>query len=181
MPEKKPKTSQPSGAERPPRIAVVVSRYNASVTGPMLEGAIEEYESRGGERSEVAVIEAPGSFELTAVSLAAAESGHFAGVAALGCILKGQTRHDEYLARAVAHGLTDVTIKTGVPVAFGVLTVDTPEQARARAGGAKGNKGGEAVAALLDAIDAMKAARAGRSLGGAIRAATDKAADGGGR
>src|SRR5204863_331842 len=92
--------------------------------------------------------------------LAAATSGRFAGVVALGCIIKGQTSHDVHLAQAVTSGLMDIVLRTGVPVGLGVLTVDTPAQARARAGGQKGNKGAEAMAAVLDAIAEINAVRA---------------------
>jgi len=138
-----------AGAVAPPPIAVVVSRYNASITDRLLEGAVEAYGRAGGRSEAVTVIEAPGAFELTVLARAAAANPRFAGVVALGCIIQGQTRHDRYLAQAVAHGLTQVAIASGKPVAFGVLTVDTPKQARARAGGAHGNKGFDATIATL--------------------------------
>ena len=105
----------------------------------------------------VRVISAPGSFELPALAVAAARTGEFAGVLALGCIIKGETSHDQYLAQAVAMGLVQATIATNVPVSFGVLTVDSLEQARARAGGKHGNKGQEGMDALLDTIEQVRA------------------------
>lgn len=141
-----------AGAVAPPPIAVVVSRYNATITDRLLEGALEAYGRAGGRRDDVAVVDAPGAFELTVLSRAAAASPRFAGVVALGCVIKGQTRHDRYLADAVAHGLTQVAIASGKPVAFGVLTVDSPKQAKARAGGAHGNKGYEAMVATLRSL-----------------------------
>lgn len=159
-----------------PRIAVVVSRYNASVTDRLVEGAIAEYVRRGGQESLVSVYEAPGAYELPALCLAAAETGRFRGVVALGCLIRGETRHDRYIADAVAHGLMQVSIQTGVPAAFGVLTVESPKQARARAGGDKGNKGAEAMAAALDSIDAINAIRADRPGRGRMAAHQDKAA-----
>ncbi len=148
-----------------PRVAVVISRYNASVTDRLLEGALKAYESRGGFRIDVAVIDAPGSYELPALALAAARTGRFAGVVAIGCLIKGETSHDRYIAEAVAQGLIQVTIATGLPVAFGVLTVETPAQARARAGGALGNRGEQAMRAVLDTIGQIRMlqARARRS------------------
>lgn len=134
------------------RIALVVSRYNAAVTDALREGALRAYAARGGDPSTVLIAPAPGAYELTAVCLAAAERPEIAGVVALGCIVQGETIHDEVLAHAVAKGLTDVTLKTGKPVGFGVLTVRDAEQARARAGGEHGNKGEDAMHALLDAI-----------------------------
>ena len=136
-------------------MAIVVSRYNATVTDALEAGAKREYVKRGGRATDVWVLEAPGAFELTAVSLAAARSGRVSGVVALGCIVKGDTSHDQYLAHAVAHGLTNITLHTGIPTAFGVLTVDTPEQASERAGGSKGNKGEEAMSALIETLDTI--------------------------
>ncbi|MDX2148517.1 MAG: 6,7-dimethyl-8-ribityllumazine synthase [Planctomycetota bacterium] len=137
---------------RLPRLALVVSRYNESITGRLLSGAIEEYERLGGQADDIEVFNAPGSYELVVVANAAARSERFAGVVALGCLVKGETKHDEFIAHAVAQGLASISVVTGVPVAFGVLTVNTPAQARARAGGAKGNKGAEAVSACLETI-----------------------------
>jgi 6,7-dimethyl-8-ribityllumazine synthase len=143
----------PSPAPIPPAIAVVVSRYNASVTDRLLAGAREAYGEAGfADDGRIVVIPAPGSYELPALALAAARTGRFRGVVGIGCLIKGETRHDQYIAQAVAHGLVNVTLVTGVPCAFGVLTVDTPEQAEARAGGAEGNKGAEAMHAVLDTI-----------------------------
>lgn len=141
--------------DSPPPVAVVVSRYNESVTHALLVGAIQEYEDCGGRREDVTVLDAPGAYELPALALAAARTGRIAGVVGLGCLIKGETSHDRYIADAVAHGLVSVTIETGVPCAFGVLTVDTPGQALARAGGDKGNKGQEAMAALLDTLETI--------------------------
>jgi 6,7-dimethyl-8-ribityllumazine synthase len=144
-------------------VAIVTSRYNASVTDALRDGAIEAYVRAGGRYEDLALIPAPGSFELPALALAAARAGRFAGVVALGCLIKGETSHDRFIADAVAHGLVQVTIATGVPVAFGVLTVDTPQQARDRAGGSKGNKGQEAMTALLDTIAAIQSLRVPRA------------------
>lgn len=146
----------------PPAVAVVVSRYNRSITKALLDGALGAFEAAGGKRTSVAVYHAPGSFELPALALAAAESGRYKAVVALGCLIRGQTRHDRYIAGAVAQGLTEVSLKTGVPVTFGVLTVDTPRQARARSGGKKGNKGADAMSAALDAAACIAAISGGK-------------------
>lgn len=151
-----PRTSS-SRAARVPDVAIVVSRYNATVTGALLDGAREAYVARGGDADRLRVVEAPGAYELPALSLAAAATGRYAGVLALGCVIKGETSHDRYISHAVAQGLIGVTLATGVPCAFGVLTVDTPEQALARAGGEHGNKGDEGMHALLDTIEQMSA------------------------
>jgi len=136
----------------PPPIAVAVSRYNASVTQRLLDGAVRAYSRSGGRVPDLHIAEAPGAFELVALCANAARTGHFAGVVALGCIIKGETRHDQVLADAVTSGLANIALITGVPIGLGVLTVDTPAQAAARAGGRLGNKGEEAMDAVLASI-----------------------------
>ncbi len=153
----------PKPAAKPAPSAVVVSRYNETVTSVMLDGAIGAYLGRGGAESELAVLEAPGAYELISIARAAATSGLYATVVCLGCVIKGETSHDVYISNAVAVGLAQITIETGVPVAFGVLTTNTNEQAIARAGGDKGNKGAEAMDAALDAADAISAIEKGQA------------------
>lgn len=146
----------PASPQLPP-VAIVVSRYNETITNALLESARSTYLAAGGSADRLGVIEAPGAFELPVLANAAAQSGLYRGVVALGCIIKGETRHDEYIAGAIAHAIADIGVKTGVPVAFGVLTTQNVEQAKARAGGDKGNKGAEAMVALLDTLHALKA------------------------
>ncbi|GJQ28473.1 MAG: 6,7-dimethyl-8-ribityllumazine synthase [Phycisphaerae bacterium] len=141
-------------------MAIVVSRYNASITTRLLAGAVEVLRaSPAGMRERFVVIDAPGAFELPVLAHVAAASGRFDGVLALGCIIKGQTIHDRVIADAIAHGLIQVSLAHAVPCAFGVLTVNTPAQAAARAGGRLGNKGAEAMEALLMTIAAAQAIR----------------------
>ena len=121
----------------------------------MLQGAIDAYLARGGAESDLAILEAPGAYELISIARAAASSGMYGSVVCLGCVIKGETSHDVHINNAVATGLAQITINTGLPVAFGVLTTNTNEQAIARAGGEKGNKGAEAMSAALDAADAI--------------------------
>jgi 6,7-dimethyl-8-ribityllumazine synthase len=148
------------GAEPLPRgarIAVVVSRYHSLVTQRLLDGALEAALARG---ADVDVIFSPGSFELGILSLEAARSGRYAGVAALGCVIRGETTHYDYVCGASARGVLHASLETGVPVAFGVLTCETAEQAFARAGGTAGNKGFEAVETALDTAATLGAVRA---------------------
>ncbi len=171
-----------TGRDKPvmPRIAVIVSRYNPSVTDRLREGALRVVRERlGADAADVYT--APGAFELPALALAAADCGRYAGVVALGCLISGETRHDRYIAAAVAHGLVEVTLQSGVPAAFGVITAATAAQARARAGGDKGNKGEEAATAVLDAAEAINAIHLGRPDAGSRRTAPDKAAAPGAR
>lgn len=179
---------EPGRGAVPPPVAIVVSRYNESITGVLLEGAIAEYERHGGTASELAIYDAPGTYELPVLARAAVVTGRFSGAVALGCIIRGQTRHDRYIAEAVAHGIMDIAVRTGTPVAFGVLTVENPAQARDRAGGKKGNKGAEAMAALLETLGTLDLiAAGGRGVEGGSRAAEngfgrpDKAASGAAR
>lgn len=143
-----------------PRVAVVTSRYNATITDALERGARAEF-ARRVPTGEIEVVPAPGAFELVALSSTAIATGRFAGVCALGCVIKGDTDHDKYINSAVAHGLADLASRTGVPVAFGLLTTNDAAQAEARAGGSCGNKGTEAMGALLDTIAAAVALRRG--------------------
>jgi 6,7-dimethyl-8-ribityllumazine synthase len=158
-----------------PRVAVIVSRYNPSVTDRLHEGALAEYERRGGQASDAEVFEAPGAFELPVLAMAAARAGRFGALVVLGCIVRGQTRHDRYIAQAVADGIMRIGLETGVPCGFGVLTVEDADQARARAGGKKGNKGAEAMAAALDTAASLAAVRSGAASPTIVVGAPDKA------
>ena len=124
----------PAGA----RVAVVVSRYHSHVTQRLLDGALEAARARG---AEVDVILSPGAFELGILSLEAARTGRYAGVAALGCVIRGETTHYDYVCSECARGVLRAGLETGVPVAFGVVTTETPEQAFARAGRHGGQQG----------------------------------------
>lgn len=160
----------------------MVSRYNASTTDRLLEGALSEFARRGGAPDDVTIYEAPGAFEVPAIAASAARSGRFAAVVALACIIRGRTRHDRYLAQAVTDALMSVAVHTGVAVGLGVLTVETPKQARERAGGSKGNKGADAMAAALDAARTLAASERGERDGAApIAPRADKAEALGGR
>ena len=142
------------------RVAILVSRYNELITTKLLDGALACCAESGVPREEVDVVWLPGAFELPAGAAAAAESGRYACVVALGAVIRGETPHFEYVAGATASGLTDVSLRYALPVGFGVLTVDTLQQAIDRAGGSAGNKGHEAAAAALGAADAIAQLRA---------------------
>lgn len=137
--------------------AIVVSRYNDTITSVMLDGAVNAYTDAGGSPDSLAVLEAPGAFELVSIASVLAGSGMYESVVCLGCVIKGETSHDVHISSAVANGCAEISIKTGVPVAFGVLTTNTIEQAIERAGGRVGNKGAEAMAAVLGAAGAIAA------------------------
>lgn len=144
----------------PPPVCIIVSRYNGSITGAMLAGAEAEYARRGGDPANLGVIEAPGTFELPVLAATAAEAELYEGVVAIGCVIRGETDHDRYISTAVATELARIATDSTIPVAFGVLTCNTIDQAVARAGGPEGstghgNKGAEAMAAVLDTIAAQ--------------------------
>lgn len=148
-----------TGPDDIPALAVVVSRYNGSITDALATAAMDEYTSRGGSPDRLAVIDAPGVFELPAIAAAAVETGLYEGVVCLGCVIRGQTPHDQHIARACAHALADLSARACVPVAFGVITALDAGQAEARSGGDRGNKGTEAMAATIEAALAVRALR----------------------
>ncbi|MEX2081782.1 MAG: 6,7-dimethyl-8-ribityllumazine synthase [Dehalococcoidia bacterium] len=127
------------------RIAIVCARWNGFVTEKLLEGALRECRTLGVAETDVTVIRVPGSFEIPAAAKWAAESTRFEAVVALGAVIRGDTAHFEYVAGGAAEGIQRVALDTGVPCIFGVLTVDTVEQAMERAGGKEGHKGEEAA------------------------------------
>lgn len=160
---------------RLPNVAIIVSRYNASLTDKLLEGALDGYQERGGNARFVSVFDAPGAFELPMLAMAAAQTGRYAGVVALGCVIKGETRHDRYINQAICEGIVNVSLISGVPVSLGVLTTETVKQAKERAGGRHGNKGHEAMSALLDTIDTIGAISSGTPSPARERKIKDKA------
>jgi len=146
------------------RVGIATSRYHSDVTGRLLQGARNAFLQSGGVDNDLVLVDAPGSFELVSIAHALASRADIDAVVCLGCILTGETTHDRYICEAVANGLADITARTGKPVAFGVLTCQTHEQAMARAGGldgvkSKGNKGEEAMHAALIAAHAVQCIR----------------------
>ena len=137
------------------RVAVLVSRYNELVTTRLLEGARAALRDAGVATEAVDVVWVPGAFELPAAAAAAAATGRYACLVALGAVIRGDTPHFDYVAGEAARGLGDVAVRHALPVGFGVLTVDTMQQATDRAGGAAGNKGYEAAEAALATADVI--------------------------
>lgn len=132
------------------RFAVVVSRFNESITGALREGATAALREAGAAEADVEVLDVPGAFELPQAARAAAETGRFDAVICLGCVIRGATPHFEYISSAAAHGVMDAAGETGVPMAFGVLTTDTEAQAAERSQPGPDNKGREAAAAAIE-------------------------------
>jgi 6,7-dimethyl-8-ribityllumazine synthase len=132
------------------RFAVVVSRFNLEITQGLLAGATAALEGGGVEPAGLTVVWVPGAFELPLTVQRLAESGDYDAIVCLGCLIKGDTMHFEYIAESVAHGLAQVALQSGVPVALGVLTTLTDAQAAERARPGPGNKGAEAARAALE-------------------------------
>jgi len=137
------------------RVAILASRYNEAVTLRLLAGAREACRDAGIADELVDVLWVPGAFELPGIAAAAAATGRYVCLVALGAVIRGDTAHFEYVAGEAARGLGEVAVRHAIPVAFGVLTVDTLEQAVERAGGAAGNKGREAADAAISAADLL--------------------------
>jgi len=155
------------GATKAPglRFAVVVARFNDFVTERLLGGALEALTAAGVAAGDVTTIRVPGSFEIPLAAQRAAETGRFDGVVCLGCLIRGATPHFEYISSAVAQGLTSAAAATGVPMAFGVLTTNSAEEALERAQPGAGNKGWEAAMAAVEMATLL--ARLDRTTSGA--------------
>ncbi len=134
------------------RVAIVVSRFNEDVTTGLLKGAIAELDDRGVRVAEGDIITAPGAFEIPLIAQKLAQTGKFEGVVCLGCVIKGDTAHFEYISEAASHGLMQASQKTGVPLAFGILTTYEEEQAVVRSRDDAHNKGREAAAACVESM-----------------------------
>jgi 6,7-dimethyl-8-ribityllumazine synthase len=137
------------------RVAIVAARFNDFIVTSLLKGARAAWQERGGDTQHLTVVRVPGAFELPLVVRRLAASGRYDAVVALGCVIRGDTPHFDFIAREAARGLQLAGLETGVPVAFGVLTVDSLEQALERAATGAGNKGGEAMESALEMAAVM--------------------------
>lgn len=134
-------------------IAIVVAEWNEEITKALYDGAKEYLIKSGIWENNIETIEVPGSFELIYAANLLAQKENIHGVLALGCVIKGETKHDEYISNAVANGLSNITIKYNKPLTFGLLTTNTLQQAKDRSGGKHGNKGTEAAYTLLRMLE----------------------------
>ncbi len=135
------------------RFAIVVSRWNDFLTSKLTDGALDALESHGALESNVEIFKVPGAFELPLAAQKLAESGNFDAVIAIGVVIRGETPHFDYVAGEAAKGISQVGLKTGVPVVFGVITANTLEQAINRSGVKAGNKGYEAAVSAIEIVD----------------------------
>ena len=144
---------EPDGTRR--GVAIVAARFNGEITNRLLDSALDELDRLGVRQDAITVMLVPGAFELPLAAMALAKTRRFACVVALGCVVRGETPHFEYIASEAASGLQLAALETGVPVAFGVLTLENVEQAEARI-----DKGAEAVRTALEMADAFAQLRA---------------------
>ena len=135
--------------------AIVVSRYNESITRKLLAGALETLAENGVADADVDVAWVPGAWEIPLAADRLAQSGRYLAVICLGAVIRGETTHDQHINRAVSLGLTEAGLRSGVPVLFGLLTCETLEQAIHRSGGNVGNKGSECARAALEMVNLL--------------------------
>jgi 6,7-dimethyl-8-ribityllumazine synthase len=141
------------------RVALLRSRFNAAVVEGLARGALEALQEMGTARRDVTVVDVPGAFELPLAARAAALSGRFDAVVALGAVIKGETDHYEHVARAAVMGLATASLESGLPVGLGVLTVAREAQALARSAPGPANKGAEAARAAIAMVHVLRAFR----------------------
>jgi 6,7-dimethyl-8-ribityllumazine synthase len=138
------------------RFAVVASRFNLEIVDGLLGGARAAFTEAGVDWDRVAVFRVPGAFEIPLVAKRVAESGKYDAVVAIGCLIRGETPHFEYISNQTSLGIGQVALETGIPVTFGVITVNSDEQAIARSGAGEGNKGYEAAMAAVEMVKLLR-------------------------
>jgi 6,7-dimethyl-8-ribityllumazine synthase len=138
------------------KVALIATRFNEVVTARLVEGALDALVRHGADPKSVTLIRAPGSFELPQVAAKLAAQGTYDAIVALGCLIRGETPHFDLIATEATKGLAQVAASSGVPIAFGVLTCDTMEQAIDRAGGKAGNKGWDAALAAIEMVSLFR-------------------------
>jgi 6,7-dimethyl-8-ribityllumazine synthase len=139
------------------RYALVVARFNDFITARLLDGALDTLKRHGADAEAATVVWVPGAVEIPIVCQKLARTGKFDAIIALGCVIRGGTPHFEYVSGEVSKGMGAVSLDTGVPISFGVLTVNTIEQAIERAGSKMGNKGAEAALSAIEMVGVLKA------------------------
>jgi 6,7-dimethyl-8-ribityllumazine synthase len=144
-------------------VAIVVSRFNESVTQRLVDGALDALSRHGGTAADVDVVWVPGAWELPAAARALLATERYDAIVALGAVIRGETPHFDYVAGEASRGLAEAGADFDVPIGFGLLTTDSLEQADARAGGAHGNKGWDAALAAIEMMDLFERLRARES------------------
>ncbi|MCM1009578.1 MAG: 6,7-dimethyl-8-ribityllumazine synthase [Fusobacterium sp.] len=138
------------------KFCIIIARFNDFIGSKLLEGAIDELKRHGVKEENIDVVKVPGAFEIPVVALKVAKSAKYQAVITLGAVIKGSTPHFDYVSAEVSKGVASVSLQTGVPVIFGVLTTDSIEQAIERAGTKAGNKGSDAAKTAIEMANLLK-------------------------
>ena len=138
------------------KFCIVVSRFNEFISGKLLSGALDELKRHGVSESNIDVVWCPGAFEIPLVAKKCANTGKYASIIALGAVIKGSTSHYDYVCAEVSKGVASVSLETGVPVIFGVITTENIEQAIERAGTKSGNKGSDAAKSAIEMANLLQ-------------------------
>jgi len=137
------------------RFSIVVSRFNDFINAKLLDGALDALSRHGADEDNLSIVKVPGSFEIPLVAQKLADSGNYDAIICLGAVIRGATPHFEYISAEVTKGIAKVTLDSGIPVSFGILTTDNIEQAIERAGTKSGNKGWDAAITAIEMADLM--------------------------
>jgi len=138
------------------KFGIVVSRFNDFINKRLLDGALDALSRHGAEDENISIVKVPGSFEIPLMAQKLADSGKYDAVICLGAVIRGATPHFEYISAEVTKGIAKVTLDSGIPVSFGILTTDNIEQAIERAGTKSGNKGWDAAMSAIEMVNVLK-------------------------
>ena len=141
------------------RFGIIVARFNSFISERLFEGALDTLTRHGADNANIEIVRVPGAFEMPLALKAMAESKKYDALIALGCVIRGETPHFEYVAGECSRGVAQVSMQYNLPVGFGVLTVDTIEQAIERAGAKAGNKGADAALTVIEMVNLLKKLR----------------------
>jgi 6,7-dimethyl-8-ribityllumazine synthase len=156
VPNEQPKMIEGELLARDLRFAFVAARFNDFVVEPLIRGAIDALKRHGSSEKQIEIVRVPGAFDIPIVARKLALSRRYDALIALGAVVRGQTPHFDYVAGECASGLARIALESGIPIAFGVLTTDTMEQAVDRAGGKAGNKGADAALAAIEMANLLR-------------------------
>ncbi len=156
MPTEQPRIIEGELLARDLRFAVLAARFNEFIVEPLLRGALDTLKRHGVTEKQIEIVRVPGAFEMPLVARKLAASRRYDALIALGAVIRGETPHFDYVAGECASGLSRIALETGIPVAFGVLTTNTVEQAVDRAGGKAGNKGADAALTALEVANLLR-------------------------
>ncbi|HZE44872.1 MAG TPA: 6,7-dimethyl-8-ribityllumazine synthase [Steroidobacteraceae bacterium] len=156
MPNDQPKIVEGELLARDLRFALIAARFNDFVVEPLLRGALDALKRHGVVEKQIEIVRVPGAFDIPIVARKLAMSHRYEALIALGAVIRGQTPHFDYVAGECAGGIARIALESGVPIAFGVLTTDTAEQAMDRAGGKAGNKGADAALVAIEMANLLR-------------------------